>query len=294
MIRKVLFIVNPVAGGGKTLGVLPLIEKRMKENSINYKIIMTQGPRDATKIAEENVEKFTTIVAVGGDGTVNEVAKGLINKRMGTLAILPCGTGNDFGRVVGIPNEPEKAIDVLLHNNVKTIDIGKINGYSFLNIASFGFDTEVVIQTNKIKKRIKNQFSYLLGVLATLVYYKRRQRGIIIDGVEYNRNLVLLAVGNGRFYGGGLEILPMAKMDDENLHICLIKDLSNLKILALFPSIFKAQHIKYKKYVEIYKAKKVILKNNENININIDGEIVPIEGNIIFEIDNFKLNVIFS
>lgn len=258
--RKILFIVNPVAGGGKTLKIVPLIEKIMKENNISYEITLTNSPKDATRIAEDNAEKFSTIVAVGGDGTVNEVAKGLINKRMGTLGIIPSGTGNDFVRILGIPNDPEKALLALINNKTKSIDVGKINGFSFLNISSIGFDTEVLIQSNKIKKKIKSKISYLIGVLATLVYYKRKRVSLIIDNVEYKRNLVLLAVGNGRYYGGGLEILPMSINDDGYFHICLVKDISNLKMLALFPSIFKAKHIKYDKYVEIFKAKKSYIR----------------------------------
>lgn len=289
-----LFIINPIAGGGRGKSVIPLIEKKMQENNINYEIILTTQPLEATKITENNVNRFSTIVAVGGDGTVNEVAKGLINSKKGTLGIIPCGTGNDFGKVVGIPTDLNKALDILIEGKKRKIDVGKINGYNFLNIASIGFDTEVVVSTNIIKKKIKNKIAYILGILATLINYKRKKVNLLIDNVRYDKDLVLMAVGNGNFYGGGLEVLPMAIIDDGFFHICLVKDISNLKILFLFPSIFKGQHIKYTKFVEIYKAKRVEVKNPEGMSLNIDGEIIHINKDIIFEIDDYKLDVIFS
>ena len=290
---RLLFIINPVAGGGKTKEIIPLIESKMKSNHIDYKIVQTSKPKEAIKLVEEMVESFPIIIAVGGDGTVNEVAKGMILKKKGILGIIPCGTGNDFGRALGLSQDANQAIDTIIKKNTRKIDIGKINGYSFLNIASIGFDTEVVIKTNYIKKKIKNKTAYIIGVLATLFRFKRSETSFIIDDREYTRDLVLLAVGNGGFYGGGLKILPMAKIDDGYFHICLVRDIGNFKLLFLFPSIFKGQHLKYKKYVEIFRANKVVIKNKKLINLNIDGEIVPINKDIVFEIDEHKLQVIF-
>lgn len=289
---ELLFIINPTAGGGRSKGIIPIIEREMNRRNIDYKIIITQEPREATKIAEDNAEKFSVIVAVGGDGTVNEVAKGLISKRKGILGVIPCGTGNDLAKGIDIPLNIEEALEILIRRNTKKIDLGKINGYSFLNIASIGFDAEVVISTNKIKTKIKNSISYILGILVTLLRFKSKEASLIIDGQDYKRKLVLLAVGNGPCYGGGLEILPMAIMDDGYFHVCIVRDISNLKLLMLFPSIFKGKHISYNRYVEIYKAKEIILKNNQSLNLNIDGEIMPIDKDIVFELDDYKLEII--
>lgn len=289
---NILFIINPAAGGGKTKALIPIIKDKMKESNLSYEILLTTESREATRIAEEMADNYSIIVAVGGDGTVNEVAKGLINKKKGILGIIPSGTGNDFVRAIGHPIDPIKALDAIIKGNHKEIDIGKINGYSFLNIASIGFDTEVVIHTNSIKKRIKDKLAYILGILVTLLSYKRRKIKLCIDNEIIERNLVLLAVGNGSFYGGGLHVLPMAEVDDGFFHLCLVKDISNFKILFLFPSIIKGKHLKFNKYVEIFKAKRVEVKNDKNINLNIDGEIVNINKDIIFEMDEYKLNVI--
>jgi len=290
--KSLLFIINPIAGGGRTKRVIPIIEKTMNESNIEYKIQYTKEPKEATRIAEENSKNYSAIIAVGGDGTVNEVAKGLINSGCGILGIIPSGTGNDLSRSLGISQDPNIALEIIINENYKNIDIGRVNGHNFLNIASIGFDTEVVCVTNTIKKRIKNKIAYILGILWTLLYYRKASVDLEIDGISYKRNLVLLAIGKGKYYGGGLKVLPMAEIDNGYLHICLVKDISNLKILFLFPSIIKGNHLKYKKYVEIYKGRHIILKNKDQINLNIDGEIILVNSDIEFEIDKYKLSVL--
>lgn len=289
---RLLFIINPVAGRGRAKSLISIIESRMDKSNIEYDIYLTKAAKDATNIAEENCYQYDAIIAVGGDGTINEVAKGLINRKHGILGIIPSGTGNDLSRSLSLPLDPLMALETIIRGHYKKIDIGRVNGYNFLNIASIGFDTEVVYIANKVKKRIKNKISYIIGILFTLLYYKKSSIEIEIDSISYRRNLVLIAIGNGKTYGGGLKILPMAEIDDGYFHICLVKDASNLKILFLFPSIIKGNHLNYKKYVEVYKGKEIRLKNNKRLNLNIDGEIMPIDSDIIFQISEDKLSVI--
>lgn len=288
---SLLFILNPIAGGGKSKDLLPLIEKEMLNKNMEYEIMLTTKPKDAIKFAEKSNQDI--IIAVGGDGTVNEVAKGLIKRKAGILAIIPGGTGNDMARSLDIPMDPIEALKRIFHKNTKEVDLGIANGHYFLNIASAGFDAEVVRATNSIKNKIKGKFAYVLGILYTIIHYRKKQVTIDIDGESFKRNLILLAVGNGKYYGGGLMILPESKINDGYLHICLVKDIGTLKILFLFPSIFKGNHIKYKKYVEIHKAKKIQIETKEEIYFNLDGEIIPADGEIKFEIaENEKLRII--
>ncbi len=291
--RKILYIVNPSAGSGRSLKALSLIEERMLESKILYEVKITKEPLEATKIVEEMLETYEDIVAVGGDGTVNEVAKGMIRRKKGRLGIIPCGTGNDLARTIGIDINIQKALDIIVEGNTKTIDVGKVNGEYFLNVSSIGFDMEVAYHTKVIKKKVKSKIAYLLGIFITLLSYKRYPAEIEIDDKLIKKNLVLLAVGNGKFYGGGMKILPDAIADDGYFSICLVKDVSNIKILFLFPSIFKGNHLRYTKYVETYKANKIVYKNEGEAKLNIDGEIVQVFGDIVFEVDNYKQKVIF-
>lgn len=289
-----LFIINPIAGGGKSKRLIPIIEEKMKEYGIKYEMEFTTKPKEAIKIAEEKSKTYNTIVAVGGDGTVNEVAKGLINSKKGTLGIIPGGTGNDMSKSLGISMDPKEALEVVVKGKKKDIDIGNVNGYHFLNISGFGFDTEVLKRTETIKKKVKGKLAYILGVLSALIGYKSKEAYFEIDEQIFKRKTVLLAVGNGNYYGGGMKILPMSKNDDNYFDLCLVKDISNFKILFLFPSIFKGNHIKFKKYVETYKAKNIKVITKEDNIVNLDGELVSLGKEINFSIEKFKLNVIYG
>ena len=172
------------------------------------------------------------------------------------------------------------------------MDIGLANGKYFLNIASVSFDAEVVRNTDKIKTKIKGKTAYILSVLITLMQYRIKKTYLEIDNKTINRKMLLLAVGNGQYYGGGMRILPQAKIDDGYLHLCLVKDISNLKSLFLFPSIFKGNHIKHTKYVEVYKAKEINVRSPGKFYLNVDGDLILTENEVEFRISDKKLQVI--
>lgn len=290
--EKLLFIINPIAGGGKAKELLPLIEEKMKLNKIDYQIMETDKPKEATTIVEQS--KIKIVIAVGGDGTVNEVAKGIINRGNGSLGIIPGGTGNDMCKSLGLSMDPIEALETIIRGKTKEMDIGLANEKYFLNIASVGFDAQVVRNTDKIKTKISGRVAYILGVLLTLITYRIKPTDIEIDGIAHHKNMLLLAVGNGQYYGGGMKIIPTAKIDDGYLHLCLVKDISNLKALFLFPSIFKGEHLKYEKYVEIYKAKNILIKTKGEFYLNIDGDLILTNDVAEFKISQNKLNIIYD
>lgn len=290
--NKLLFIINPVAGGGVANSLEPAIKEAMEKHNIEYDILFTTKPKEAIKIVENSPHEF--VIAVGGDGTVNEVAKGLINRRSGVLGIIPGGTGNDLSRSLGISLDPLEAIQSIIDKNIKLIDVGMVNEHQFLNIASFGFDAEVVKVTNKIKSKAKGKLAYVLGVLIMLIKFKKREIMLKIDGKEYKENLVLLAAGNGKYYGGGMKILPQAELEDGSLHLCLIKDINNLFMLILFPTIFRGTHFKFKKYVSMYKAQNIKIESSKEIYFNLDGEIIYGGKTLNFKLFDYKLPIIYS
>lgn len=290
--NKLLFIINPIAGGGKAKGLKCLIEEGMKSNKLGYDIIFTSRPKEATEITEKN--KHRTVIAVGGDGTVNEVARGLMKRGYGVLGIIPGGTGNDMSKSLNIPNDPTEALNIVIKGQVKNMDIGSINGHKFLNIASVGFDAEVVKNTDKIKEKLKGKIAYILGVLVTLLGFRKKKVIIKIDDKDYSRKLVLLAVGNGNYYGGGMKILPAADLSDGYLHLCLVRNANNLILLTLFPTIFKGSHVKLKKYVEMFTAKEIRILSNENMDFNFDGEIIKGGKEISINLSKEKLSVIYA
>ena len=197
-----------------------------------------------------------------------------------------------MAKSLGIPKDPSMALELLCKGNTKLIDIGRANKYNFLNIGSIGFDADVVINNTNIKKIIKSGISYVVSVIYTLIHYKAKKVEIIIDDKIIEEKILLLAVGNGKYYGGGLPILPNAVVDDGHLDICVISNINKLKFLLLFPSIFKGNHIKYDKYVKLYRGKDVRVKSKEEVNLNIDGEVIPNVNEVLFSMEAEKLKVI--
>ena len=290
--NNILFIINPIAGGGKANSLISQIKESMDKHNRKYDIILTSKPKEAIEISKENVDKYEIIVAVGGDGTINEVAKGIISTGRGTLGIIPGGTGNDMAKSLGISMDPQKSLEILNRGFKKEIDIGTVNNSSFFNIASVGLDAEVIENHNKFKSRIRGGKVYILSVIYTLFNFKDKDLEIEIDGKILNEKIMLLAVGNGKYYGGGMKIIPTAKINDGFLHICIVSGISKIKTMILFPTIFKGNHIKYEKYVRIYKAKKIKIKSKTKISINVDGEVFPQEKEIEFKLNSQKLQVI--
>lgn len=288
--KKYLFIINPIAGGGRAKSVEPLIEETMKRNQKDFRIIFTQEPREAISIAS-NAE-YDVVVAVGGDGTVNEVASGLVKKGKGTLGIIPVGTGNDLSRSLNIPQDPKEALELIIKGRINEITVGESNTHHFLNISSVGFDVEVLVNTDKIRKLIKGKLAYVLGVIYSFFKYRKKYVTLELDGRSFDRNILLMAVGKGKYYGGGMMVLPNADLYDNYLHICLVRDISNLKGLTLFPVIFKGNHLRYKQYVEVYKAKEVKVINKSSLDLNVDGEVLKEGNSITFRLGSRKIPVI--
>lgn len=280
-----LFIVNPVAGRNNGKKAIAFINQVMGNRGLNYNIIVTEKPGDAKLLAEEAaLTSVDVIVAVGGDGTVNEVFNGMINSNK-ILGIVPAGTGNDLARALHLPLSMDKAVEFIISENYLNVDVGKLNGQLFLNIASIGLDAVIAEEANKIKRFISSKYSYVLALLKGLIIFKSKKIKIRIDEIEIEKDVMLVAICNAICYGGGMKIAPNAKVNDGLFDICIVNKMSKLKLLYLFPTIFKGEHIKFKE-VEIFRGQFVEIKSEENLSINVDGEVInhnPIEFKIINE-----------
>ena len=172
-----LFIINPIAGSGKAKDFEAYIDKYMKDTGIDYKVVFTRKPKEATEIVINNPQ-YSICIAVGGDGTVGEVANGILKRANGILGIIPAGTGNDLSKSLLITEDIGQAFKKIIDNKTKLIDLGRVDDMYFFNIASLGFDAEVVRHTDKIKRIIKGKTAYVLGVLTSLLVYKRKNMNI--------------------------------------------------------------------------------------------------------------------
>lgn len=264
-------IVNPVAGNGRTLQILPQIEKRLKEGQIEYDIYMTKGPKDATKAAEKAAHNFDILVAIGGDGTVNEVINGMAGSHA-ILGTLPAGTGNDYAKTLGFPEDLEKAISAFIGGQVKPLDLGQVLGQYFVNCVGVGFDGTVAYYANQGSKFAKGIWVYVLSILKTLLTYRPKEMEIHLDQKSFSLSTTLVAVGIGKSYGGGMKILPDAILDDGLFDVCIIEGISPLKTLFTFPQVINGRHINLKE-VEIYRSKEVTIHMSSPVKLHMEGEI---------------------
>lgn len=270
-----LFIVNPQAGKGKTGHHIPTIEKLCKERSLDYIIEVTKGPGDAAEIAKRYTkEEELRVYSVGGDGTLNEVVNGMAESSS-SLAVIPSGSGNDFIRNFSSSHNIEEILKRSIEGSAAPLDLGKLNGKYFINISSVGLDAEIVYKAIKLKKSpfIPSRFAYLLSIFTTVFGYKGKNLRVIMDNVEISGDTLLVAVANGRYYGGGMRVAPQAELSDGYFDICHIKKVSPFKVIRLFPRLIKGTHGTIKE-VNFYKTKKVRILCSEEITVNIDGELL--------------------
>ncbi|NSW89437.1 MAG: diacylglycerol kinase family lipid kinase [Firmicutes bacterium] len=292
---KHLFIINPVAGKGKTVEYIPKINEYFSGRNDIYFIETTRYPGHGVELVKQYVSRDTfRVYSVGGDGTLNEVLNGIVGSNS-SLAVIPAGSGNDFFKSLtkyfvnkdlsGKQALKDKLLERLVNGKEFIVDMGKINGRYFINISSLGFDAEVAYKSHKIKKLpfISGLFAYILSVFATLLSYKSNQLKITIDGKTIEKDTLLVAVANGKYYGGGMQPAPSAEINDGFLNICLIEYVGRLKILKFLPRFIRGNHAEIKE-VSFHRGKNVNIISKNKVAMNVDGETSIIEGKIDFEI----------
>ncbi|HSQ75407.1 MAG TPA: diacylglycerol kinase family protein, partial [Bacteroidota bacterium] len=247
-----------------------------------HELVRTERPGHATEIARDCVSRV--VVAVGGDGTINEVANALAGSGR-TIGIIPTGSGNDFIKSVGIPKRMESALELLRLGHERVIDAGVVrtgawkNGsmeYAparyFVNGVGAGFDASVARRVGEIRF-LRGTPLYLLAVLQTLGRYQSPEFSCRTDSTEWRARKLLIASGNGRCAGGGFYLTPEAEVDDGLLDVCVIDDVSVLKILRLVPRVLAGKLV-HDAQVNYQRTKELELSSAERFNVHADGEIV--------------------
>lgn len=289
-----MFIVNPIAGKGHALEMVEKIHSRFKDFAQTYEIKVTQAAGHASVLAKEAASKNADvrIYAVGGDGTLNEVVNGIAGSNA-ELGIIPCGSGNDAVRSLYITTDPLKLIETLPNSPASLMDLGKFNNKFFLNIASIGFDAEVVLKTQYFKRFsfISGSMAYILGVFASLALLKKyKLRMVFGKSAPIKKNVLMSLFANGSYYGGGMKSAPRAKTNDGVLDFYIVDTMSRLKILKFFPIFRKGEHESMKE-VTILRGTTAFVESDEPFPINIDGE-VSMETHVTIDLLPASLKVI--
>ncbi len=276
---RYFFVVNPVAGKGKARLLKKTIENYEKNLAVEYEIAQTEYPGHGEMLSKEACKRgFDNVISVGGDGSLLEVVNGVAGKDV-SVGIIPCGTGNDFSRTLGLPGKIEEQLKVIHGGKKKRVDLGKANGRYFINVFSFGIDALIARETQKIKKYIPRRFAYVAATIKMLMTYHGVQVRMERDESVFEGEVMLAAFGNGQYYGGGMKITPQAAVDSGDFQVCIVKTLSRTRFLRLFPKVFSGKHIECIE-VETSRAKRIKIESKDWILLNADGEIVgecPVE-----------------
>lgn len=277
---KWLFILNPIAGGGRALRSWPAVAAELQTQGVKYDVVHTQRPGHALELAAAHCRSYGRIVAVGGDGTCQEVVRGLVQagaQADTALGVLPLGTGNDFARGLGLPTEPRQALRALLAAEVHQVDLARVNGRPFINVAGIGFDAEVAALLNRNRDRIPFRVPgpalYLAGILYELIRYRNAPLSLTWETGELAQKALLVAVGNGRCYAGGLQMCPHAEMDDGAFDVVVAGDLHRLHVLRLLPTLFSGEHLKDPQ-VKLFRCRHLRVEGPPHLSIHADGEVI--------------------
>lgn len=273
--RKILFIINPAAGNGNAKNVLPMIHDACEARMIEYHIKVSNRKNQITDLVKEaiNEEKYTDLVAVGGDGTIVESINGIIDYPI-HFGLIPMGTGNDLARSLDIPSDPKGALKKILEGELTDVDLGCVNNVTFINSAGVGIDGDIIHDTTKIKNYFSGSAAYLLSTLKSIITFKPFKVHLTLDGVKLDRDAYLIAIGNGKYFGGGMKITPAANLSSGEFQICLVRKLSRLKFLRIFPKVYQGNH-ELAPEVEMFTCKEVLIESpDRELLVSADGNLV--------------------
>ena len=285
---KALFIVNPFSGVGRQKGIEKYLAKNLDQSKFEFSLVYTERPHHATELCEDAIKKsFNLIVAVGGDGTVNEVARPLVGTNI-PMGIIPSGSGNGLARHLKIPIDPNKAIRLLNYFNSKKIDTVEVNDQFFVSIAGVGFDAFVAKKFAGQKRR--GFFKYAQISLSEYFRYRPKKFTLTIDGRKLEKTALFISIANSDQFGYNTSISPKAKIDDGMIDICIMKKVPMWKTIFLAPLLF-SRKIDRSSYLEIIRVREVEIMQT-NMHINLDGESVKMSKSLHFKVQPKSLTVV--
>ena len=272
----ITMIVNPVSGAGHASSVGEKAAALLQKLDVAFTLRITESIGHATELARQAAQRGdTTVIAVGGDGTVNEVAAGLAETKT-ALGIIPAGNGNDFAKALGIPKGWEDALHYLLKTTPRLVDTGRANDRFFINICGTGFDVMVLENMLKAKERVHGKLPYLYGIFITMLRFKPIHMRIeTVEGLVIDEPCAHFSIANGQYFGSGIHIMPRSKADDGIFDILVIDKISRWKIFINLPSLLKGT-ILNKPFSHHYRTTECQL-SAPNMHLNLDGEIVAVD-----------------
>lgn len=286
--KEIGFIINPIAGRRKHRDIESYIAGKLDSKWIPHFATTERAGHAKELVAGFLAKGITHIVAVGGDGTVNEVAC-IVFEANATLGIIPCGSGNGLARSLKIPVNIDGAINCLNGNNHRSIDVGAINDKKFFCTCGVGFDAKIGRKFAKQKKR--GFATYVKTTIKEYTRYSPKRYKIKIDEKKVVRKAFLVTIANAGQYGNNAFIAPKAEMDDGVLEVCVLKPFPFIKSIALGFRLF-AKTFDRSRYLEIIQGRTVVFKKKKKWKFHIDGDPVKLKGPVKIDVIPSSLKVI--
>jgi YegS/Rv2252/BmrU family lipid kinase len=261
--------VNPHSAGGKTLKVLPTVERELGRRNVRYRLVRTESLEHGVSEAKAAAEAGEIPVVMSGDGLIGQVGGALAGTNT-PLGMIPGGRGNDLARVLGIPSDPGGSVAVLADGNVREIDVGEVNGRRFLCVASCGFDSDANRIANETRF-IRGNLVYAYAALRALVAWRPATFALELDGEPVENVGYAVAIANSKAYGGGMFIAPDADLSDGRFDVVLSGDTSKWRALTSLPKVFKGTHVDEEE-VRVLRASEVQVSADRDFAVYADGE----------------------
>jgi YegS/Rv2252/BmrU family lipid kinase len=267
--RNYALIVNPSAGGGRSMKLLADVEREFDARRMVFRVERTRSREHGIDIALDALDAREIPVVMSGDGLIGAIGGAMAGSNS-PLGLIPAGRGNDLARALGVPTDPAGAVDCLYRGNVRSIDVGEANGERFLGIASFGFDSDANRIANEAKL-VKGKLVYAYAALRALAGWKPARFSLVEGGVQKRFSGYTVAVANNSYYGGGMKIAPDADLADGRLDVVVISEAGKFSFLMNLPKVFKGTHVN-EDVVETWKTTSVEVKASRPFTIYADGD----------------------
>ncbi len=288
-LMKYTVILNPMAHHGKAGRQRGRLETIFSSSGHNVRWLRTGKQGDAEAMAREAAESSDAVIAVGGDGTVHEVCCGLISCGGQTpFGVIPCGTGNDFASMIGMPTRPKDAALALFAARPQSIDYGRVRWRQdgawferpFVNAVGFGFDAAVAMRVERYKQ-LPGLLAYLTAIIHTLKHRQAVEMRIVASGTGsrsrdiYSGKTLLAAAGNGNRSGGGFLMTPDASLTDGQLDLCVAEEMPMHRIIRVLPMALSGTHARARE-ITLYRSRGFQASTDLPLPLHVDGEVLTI------------------
>ncbi len=272
--RKILFVINPIAGKRNGKILIPIIKERFAD--YDYDIVISTKKSIITELVRKKIEEknYSDIIAAGGDGTLTEVINGVVGHNI-TIGLLPIGSGNDFAKTLNIGSNIDDAINIIKGNTRRKVYTCSINDITFINVVGIGIDAEI-LNYKENSKILKGKINYLVSTLRGIINYSPTKKDVYIDNELISKNTLFIAIGNGKYIGSGMKITPYANIESQEFNICIVGNIKKHTLVKSLTKLYKGTHGEVDG-IDMYFGKNIKIEFESEIPVDVDGSLMKLK-----------------